>query len=229
VFCGHCESICPEGALKHALSPETLPDSGKPADLVDASNLALYFKGRRSIRSFQNKLVDKELIVYALDVARYAPTGHNNQKNEWLVIYDTQVVKQFIAAVVEWFRSVVKSNPEMGKRYGFQGLIALYERGIDKISHNAPHLVISYTPSWYPIGSKDAVIATSHLDLFLPVLGVGTCWAGFIYMALQQSEELKKMIGLDENSTVQAALMIGYPKFQFNKIPERKLSSVKWL
>ena len=229
VHCGHCESICPEGALVHSLSQQALQSAKEQSKLVNAADLALYIKQRRSIRNFKKDTIDKRLLEQTFDVVRYAPTGHNRQKNQWIVVYDTKVVEAIAAATIEWMRGVAKANPEMAANYGFPGLVIAYDRGRDLISRNAPHLIISYTPASHTVGPKDAVIATTQMDLYLPSLGVGTCWAGFIYMALQQSAELKKIVGLDENSTVHAALLIGYPKYNYHKIPNRKEADVKWI
>ncbi|HEY9125279.1 MAG TPA: nitroreductase family protein [Bacteroidales bacterium] len=229
VYCGHCESICPEGALVHSLSQQALQSAKEQSKHVNAADLALYFKQRRSIRNFKKEVVDKQLLEQAFDVVRFAPTGHNRQKNQWIVVYDTKVVEAIAAATIDWMRGVVKANPEMGTRYGFPGLVIAFDRGRNLISRNAPHLIICYTPASHPVGPKDAVIATTQMDLYLPSLGVGTCWAGFIYMALQQSDELKKIVGLDENSAVHAALLIGYPKYNYHKIPHRKAADVKWI
>jgi len=73
------------------------------------------------------------------------------------------------------------------------------------------------------------VIAASHLDLLLPSFNLGGCWAGYIMAALQYSPEMKSLIGIDETHTVHAALMIGYPKYKYKKIPARNEVNIKWM
>ena len=92
------------------------------------------------------------------------------------------------------------------------------------ICRSAPQVIITYSPTAYTIGAKDAVIAASHLELLLPSFGLGGCWAGYLMVALQQYPEAKKAIGLDDKSTVHAALLVGYPKYKYTRVPVRKES-----
>ena len=226
IYCGHCESICPEDALTHSLSQHALENASEKNKLVNPSELAFYMKQRRSIRNFKKEPVEKNKIEQALDVVRYSPTGHNRQLNQWLALYDTKKVELLTKTTIEWMRKLITLKPEIAERWGFRVLVTMYDRGYDRIGRNAPHVMFCYSPSSYPVGQLDAIIATTHLDLYLPSLGVGTCWAGYLNMAIQQSKEMKDIIGLDENSTVHTSLMIGYPKYDYHKIPNRKTITV---
>jgi nitroreductase/NAD-dependent dihydropyrimidine dehydrogenase PreA subunit len=229
IYCGHCESICPENALTHSLSQSALEAAIERNKLVNPTELAFYIKQRRSIRNFKKEPVEKNKIEQALDVVRYSPTGHNRQLNQWLVLYDTQKVELLTKATIEWMRKLITIKPEIAERWGFSVLVAKFDMGFDRICRNAPHIMFCYSPSSYLVGQLDAIIATTHLDLYLPSLGIGTCWAGYLNMAIQQSKEIKEIIGLDENSTVHTSLMIGYPKYNYHKIPNRKQIAVKWV
>ena len=43
---------------------------------------------RRSIRRFEDKEVPLDLLVKAVDVARFAPSAHNNQPWEFIIVTD---------------------------------------------------------------------------------------------------------------------------------------------
>jgi nitroreductase len=124
---------------------------------------------------------------------------------------------------------IIRANPEMAGTYNFPAIIIAFEQGIDGICRNATHLFICYTPTNYPAGAMDAVIAASHLDLLLPSFGIGSCWAGFLMLALKSIPDLKKVIGLDDSSIIHAALMAGYPKYKYYKTPYRNKADVKWI
>jgi nitroreductase/NAD-dependent dihydropyrimidine dehydrogenase PreA subunit len=228
ILCGHCEAVCPDGALTHNLltAAETiLPETAE----VNRTNLSAYFRNRRSIRAYRSKPVDKQLLEQVMDVVRYAPTASNRQLNKWVIVQDKATVTKITEETVNWMQSVVDTNPEVAKRMKLIGLIAAYKKGTDRISRNAPHLVIGYGDANYSWGIQDSMIAATHLELLLPSFGLGGCWGGYLMGAFQQSPALKKLIGLDDSSVVHSVLMVGYPKYRYYKIPPRKESQVNWL
>jgi len=164
-----------------------------------------------------------------MDVVRYAPTGSNQEKNQWVIVQSKEVVAKLAEGTINWMRGVASANPELAKRLNFAGLIASFERGNDVICRDAPHLIIGYANAAHTIGAKDVVIATSHLELLLPAFGLGGCWGGYLMVALQYSPELKKIIGLDDTASVYSALMVGYPKYSYSKIPARKKADINWI
>lgn len=228
IVCGHCEAICPEFALIYN-PPESQTMVPAESKEINSANLAAYFRGRRSIREYFQKPVEKELLEQVMDIVRYAPTGSNQQKNQWIIVQSNEVMQQLNEGTINWMKSVLEANPELAKRLNFAGLIASFERGNDVICRTAPHLVIGYANAAHTIAAKDVVIATSHLELLLPAFGLGGCWGGYLMVALQYSPELKKVIGLDNTVTVHAALMVGYPKYSYRKIPARVKTDIHWL
>jgi nitroreductase/NAD-dependent dihydropyrimidine dehydrogenase PreA subunit len=228
IVCGHCEAICPEFALVYNPPESQVTIQAKNKE-VNAVNLSAYFRSRRSIRKYLQKPVEKKLLEQVMDVVRYAPTGSNQEKNQWVIVRSKEVVQQLAEGTINWMRSVASANPELAKRLNFAGLIATFESGKDIICRDAPHLIIGYADSTHTISAKDVVIATSHLELLLPAFGLGGCWGGYLMVALQYSADLKKLIGLDDAVTVHSALMVGYPKYSYSKIPARKKANIHWL
>jgi len=99
---------------------------------------------------------------------------------------------------------------------------------VDRISRGAPHLALCCGPN-DGLGKIDAIVATAHLELAFPALGIGSCWAGYILAAFSTNPEMKKLISLDTNLEVHGALMFGYPVHGYHKIPARKPVSISWL
>ncbi|MBP1640176.1 MAG: nitroreductase [Bacteroidetes bacterium] len=229
VLCGHCESICPESALKHTLLTGMQPLKENKLKEINPENIGEYFRSRRSIRTFLPKKIENSVLEEVMDVVRYAPTGVNRQMNRWVVVSNAQTIRQLGEGVIAWMKAMIPVNPELAKRLNFVGLVTAFERGNDVICRHAPHLVIGYTEASYSAGSKDNAIAASHLELLLPAFGLGGCWAGYLMIALQFSPDLKKVIGLDDSYTVHSALMVGYPKYRYFKTPQRKEAQVKWI
>jgi hypothetical protein len=149
--------------------------------------------------------------------------------NQWVIISDIQLIKRLSELTIQWMRLVAVTDAEVAKRMGLNRLIAAFQHGLDGICRNAPCLAIAYTLSSYPGGVKDAVIAASHFELLLPSFGLGGCWAGYLMRAFQHLPETKQLLGLDESYIVHAALMVGYPIYQYSKIPTRNSPQIKWL
>eukprot|EP01105_Mastigella_eilhardi_P011324 TRINITY_DN2618_c0_g1_i7.p1 TRINITY_DN2618_c0_g1~~TRINITY_DN2618_c0_g1_i7.p1 ORF type:complete len:138 (+),score=14.03 TRINITY_DN2618_c0_g1_i7:516-929(+) len=71
-----------------------------------------------------------------------------------------------------------------------------WNRGIDVIFRGAPcAIVVSVAPSssmYAALGSTDGAIALANMEMAAPSLGLATCWCGFLMLAAQQYEPLKK-------------------------------------
>jgi nitroreductase len=74
----------------------------------------------------------------------------------------------------------------------------------------------------------DSTIALTFLDLAAPTVGLGACWAGFFMMAAAQSPQLQELLALPEGHACCGALMIGYPKYAYHRLPTRKEPAISW-
>ena len=229
VECGHCEAVCPSQALKQNTLPEMRMIQKEKLDEINSDNLSEYFRSRRSIRKFLKKAVEKEKLEQLFEVVNYSPTGVNQQQNKWIVISSRSVIYDLNNAIIKWMKTMVEAKSDLAQYLHFETLIDSYEKGDDVISRKAPTIVIGYTDAAYTGGIIDTVIATSHLELLLPSFGLGGCWAGFMMIALGYSQEVKNIVGLDESQIVRSAMMVGYPKYRYSKIPYRKEAQINWM
>lgn len=228
-LCGHCEAVCTTQALRNTLLPEMKIIQQEKLQEINSENLTEYFRNRRSIRKFLSKPVDKSTLEKIFETVIYSPTGVNMQQNKWIMICNKAVIRRLSDAVIEWMKMMVTSKSDLAQMLGFENLIKMYEHGDDVICRDAPDFVIGYTDVDYTGGVLDSVIATSHLELLLPSFGLGGCWAGFVMIALGYSQEVRDVVGLNESHAVRSAMMIGYPKYHFSKVPYRKDADVKWI
>jgi len=229
VKCGHCEAVCTTGALKHNALPEMRTIRKEKLKEINPENLSEYFSSRRSIRKYLPKSVDKATLEKLFETVIYSPTGVNQQQNKWVVICEKKAIRRLSDAVIDWMKGMVDAKADLAQFLGFENLIDLYRKGDDVICREAPVVVIGYTDAAYTGGLIDSVIATSHLELLLPSYGLGGCWAGFLMIALGYSPEVKQIVGLDESHAVRSALMVGYPKYSYSKLPYRNEAKIKWM
>lgn len=104
---------------------------------------------RRSIRRYKPDPVGMELILKALDIARFAPSAHNKQPWEFIVVRDRAMLEK-LSKVHRW------SGPIAGAQ---AAIIVLADK------NQAPD---SYL--------QDGSIAATYLWLSLHCVGLGTVW-----------------------------------------------------
>jgi len=51
--------------------------------------------------------------------------------------------------------------------------------------------MIERAPLFLP---PEAVIAMTHIDIAAPAFGIGTCWAGFVIMTMEDYGPLKQLV-----------------------------------
>ncbi|MBF0225637.1 MAG: nitroreductase family protein [Desulfobacterales bacterium] len=228
IKCGHCVAVCPNGALSHKLMKA---DECAPVQknlFPSPEMLSHFFKCRRSIRNYKDKLVSKEVIEQMIDMANWAPTGHNLQPVKWLVIYDKKQIKEYVGLTVDWMKKMIDEKSPMANFLHFDMIVSAWEKGMDTICREAPHLIIAYGAKSDPTAQTSCTIALSYLELSAFSLGIGACWAGLMHIALLFWPPLRKAIGLSDKYEFYGAMMIGYPKFKYHLIPLRNNPSIEW-
>ncbi|MDD3042722.1 MAG: nitroreductase family protein [Methanosarcinaceae archaeon] len=226
VRCGHCEAVCPANAIQgnyETFSPENnLADT----EQISPEVLKKYTQSRRSIRAFKDKPVEREKLEEILETVRFAPSGMNVQPVKWLVINDAGKVKKLADLAIDWMRLMVEKDIDHPLKQIFPGLVARRDAGLDPICYEAPCLVYAYAENEYAY--TDSIIALSTVDLVASSFGLGGCWAGLLQIAAREYEPLKEALDLPGGNVPQYALIIGYPKYKFWRIPGRKQADVIW-
>lgn len=228
INCGHCVAVCPHAAL----SLETMPASDcsvLPAgwDLT-VDQVERLLKGRRSIRLFKPDSVERPVIERMIDTARYAPSGTNRQPVRWVVVHETQKVAAIAQETISWMRSLIKEKSPMAEALRFENLVAGWDAGKDFICRNAPHLVLLYGIKDDMIAQGSCVIAGEYFELAALPHGIGTCWAGYAQMALNQWPPAAGIVNISKKCACFAAFLIGYPLYAYARIPQRNDPDITW-
>lgn len=227
--CGHCVAVCPQGALSLKTMSAGRCKTVKKELLPSADQVQHFLESRRSIRNFKEMPVGKETINKILDIANYAPSGHNTRPVNWLVIYDRQEVKRLAAMVIDWMRSMLQENPQIARQLSMDNVITTWESGYDRITRSAPHIIIAHGMKKLVTAQPASTIALSYLELAAYSLGLGACWAGFFGTAAAAYAPLKNELNLPEGHHCFGAMLIGFPKYQYHRIPLREAPKITWL
>ena len=226
--CGHCVAVCPHGAL----SVEGVDIEGChriESDLTLSWDQAEQFlRSRRSIRVFKDKAVDKMTLERLIGTARYAPTASNAQNLVWTVIDGRDKLVPLSQETIRWMRRVIAARPGSPAADYFHPLVTRWEAGYDSILRTARTLIVASAPKENANGLVDLSIALAYLELAALPLGVGTCWAGLLQAAMLACPELVETMGLPTGHTWFYPMMIGYPKFQYHRLPQRNPPMIRW-
>lgn len=228
INCGHCVAVCPHGAF----TLSTMPSAGCPSlnrDLLpDAGALKHLLLSRRSIRQYKKTPVSRKVLAELLDVARYAPTGSNKQQVYWTVISDPDVVHRLAGMVIDFIKTMLPVTTDEAVLRRFRRIVNAWENGRDRITRGAPHLVLAHSPSDLSFPAADCAIALTYLELYAFARGLGTCWAGYFTGAANVHAPLIKELDLPPGHQCYGAVMLGYPKYRYFRIPGRNDAMITW-
>jgi nitroreductase len=71
-------------------------------------------------------------------------------------------------------------------------------------------------------------IALTFLELAASSFDLGACWAGYFNAAATFWQPLQQELGLPEGNVSFGSMMVGYPKFKYQRLPLRNDAEVMW-
>jgi nitroreductase/ferredoxin len=229
IRCGHCVAVCPHGAFSHSeIAVKDCAPVNKDLKL-SARHAEHFLRSRRSIRTYKDKPIEREKLQRLIEVARYAPTGTNSQRVEWLVLNSRERVRKAAGMTADWMRHLIEEDHPVARGYRLKSIVSAWDAGVDFICRGAAGLIVAHAPVDYAAAQTDCTIAITFLDLAAPSFGLGTCWAGFFMFAAAQWPPLKKALNLPEGHACFGAMMIGYPKYTYRRLPPRREPAIKWM
>jgi nitroreductase len=116
----------------------------------------------------------------------------------------------------------------MAAALGMARVVSAWEQGFDPILRSAPCLIVMQAPKAYGGGVIDSTIGLTTFELIAATEGFGTCWAGFFFMGATHWKPLQETLELPAANTITGAMMTGYPKHRYQRIPLRNNARVTW-
>ena len=217
--CGHCIAVCPKAAVSlTTMTSQQCPPVQKEL-FPSFEQMSHAFRSRRSIRAFKDEQPDKEMLVRLLTAANYSATGSNSQGVDWLILVGKDV-SMLADLTAEYYRSLEGKGPKYMNQ-----ILGAWDSGIDTICRSAPAAVIAHGPGR---NNRNYLLAMTQLSLLAPTLGMGTCWAGFVMGAAENWHAMHEFLNLPEGHACHGAIMIGYPKFEYLRLPLRNDTTILW-
>ncbi len=228
ITCGHCVAVCPHGALSlKAMKSEDCPPFRKEL-IPGPEQIEHFLRFRRSIRRYRDKRVNRDLLERLIDIARFAPSGHNLQPVHWLV-FETQVeIDKITGIVIDWMRMMIANQPEMAALFHMDLVVGAWERGEDRVLRGAPALIVAHGDPAVSTAPTSCVIALTYLELAATSLGLGACWAGYFNAAATFFPPMMEALGLPAGHQSFGAMMVGHPQYSYHRLPLRNAAKVTW-
>jgi nitroreductase len=117
-------------------------------------------------------------------------------------------------------RTLARGRTRYGRIFAFA-----HENGLDVICRGAPHMVIAHTP---PGGQTDGVIALTYAEVAAYCMGLGACWCGFAQWAITGSPQISEAVGLPAGRVSSGVLLLGYPRYTYERVPPRSPARIQW-
>jgi ferredoxin len=249
IGCGQCMAVCPTGAIEihgRTISPAdlfTLPPVENAANYIQTLSL---LQRRRSIRKFNSKAVDPEIIEKILDAARTAPMGLPPSDVSVMILDSKEKTRAFARDfcnylegmkwfVSTWFLTIMKpfwgkANDEMFKGF-VKPLFKTYTEGMKEgknlVNYDAPLAMYFYgSPYTDP---ADPIITATYAMIAGESLGLGTCMLGAVHPLIQTGKKAKKFRedhGIRFKSREGLFVIFGYPALKFEKGIKRSFTGI---
>jgi nitroreductase len=247
--CGHCVAVCPNEAISHPGMKadhfrELLPeDEGVTPELF----LDLLRK-RRSVRNYTDEQVSEDQVMRLIEAAVQAPSGMNAQSWCFTIIQDPDRLAHIRRRIVAIYRYLLKMlDGRLNKfmlrfalgsesieilqeaRTLIEGIVEAQRSGGDRLLWGAPTLVIVHSPEADPTGAESAHYAVGNFMLMATTMGLGTCLIGFLTAVADQDPRVREYIGLPEDHSLDAALVVGYPDVQYLRSVDKRAADIEFI
>ncbi len=178
---------------------------------MEGANL---IKGRRSIRKFSDKPVDRQLISDVVEIARFAPSWKNSQVARYTFVDDVDKIKRIADEAVMGFSY---NQNTLAQAKGV--MILSFVNGISgKLDAEKEDYATSKGNAWEVF---DAGIACQAFCLAAYEKGLSTCIFGVF-----DENIVPTLAGLPENETVAALIVCGYAQADVQAPPRKEVDEL---
>lgn len=215
VMCGQCSAVCPKKAI-------TLTGCGNgqiekngdtrlnPEDIMNA------IRFRRSIRSFKETEIPKEVIQQILEAGRLTHTAKNMQDVSFVVLMDEKDhIEKMAVKVFKAVKPIANLFSPMARNHKISDHFFFF---------NAPAVIVILAKD-----KTNGVLAAQNMEFVAEANGLGVLYSGFFTMAANASRKIKKAIRVPKGKKIAMTLVIGYPNVKFLRSTPHKELDVRYM
>jgi coenzyme F420-0:L-glutamate ligase / coenzyme F420-1:gamma-L-glutamate ligase len=188
-------------------------------------------KGRRSVRRYQDRPVDPDIVEGLLEAGVWAPSAHNRQPWRFAVVTDNDAKQALASKMGDLLR-----NARLADGDETEAVEADVQRSHARIT-TAPLVIVAFLTmedmDTYPdparskaeqlMAVQGVAMAVNNILLAAQARGLGACW---MCAPVFCSEAVVEAVGAPPHWQAQALLTIGYPASGGKPARRRPLSDV---
>ena len=245
--CGLCMSVCPTRSIQvEGLNYDefvALPESE-----IDYVTLEGMLSSRRSIRSFKDKSVEREVLDQVIRVSAMSPIGSPPTNVQVLVLDKREHLDELYQDTVRCWEKLMRSmrNPLyriVSKRVAgdrqYHALIshalpsarvccASADSGKNIFTFDAPAIILFHGHRLGVCVVENCWLAASYATIAAHSLGLGSIFSGMIPPIVNMNVDVKRKLGIPDENDVQSCLMLGYPNVKFRRKIPREHKEVRY-
>lgn len=176
---------------------------------------------RRSVRSYKDKQVKKEVIEKIIEAGRFTPTGSNKQRIRYVVAQES--IPMFENEALKTFRKLQLLLGIVSKFVKLPYDVSKYKLEPDFFFYGAPTAIFIISDD-----DVDASLASMSIELAAEAMGLGTLYVGFFVVAAKRSKRIRKELGLTKKEKVVTCLAMGHPDVKYMRTVPRKKAKIEW-
>ncbi len=197
--CGHCNAICPQGAIS----------GGKIDGLLDQEDDLLYLMTtKRTVRHYiKGSIIPQNKLDKVIQAGQSAPTDRNRKSARMILIKQNlpKIYNRALDYLVEEVEKTGRINPL------YVPTMELNSKR-DEVLWDAEYLVAFIG---LPASIIDASIASERMMLEAHSLGIGTGYRGDMKNAINQVEELREELGVKKNEECLVTFAMGLSNIKY--------------
>lgn len=246
ISCGHCVAICPTGAVDHSQFPNGVVRPINRDLLPGPEQLMEALRNRRSIREFKDTPVDRELLSQVIASAQLAPSAHNNQSTEYVVVTDRAMTQRMVELTAQFLAKTAKQlrNPILRRIMtllardevkgalemldDFERVVTETKKGKDPVLHDAPAVILFHGAKTDTYSYANAQLAIQNAALMAASLGLGAFYTGYLVAACLRERKIPELLGIPKDCGIHCGLAVGWPRLKYSKWPPKGAAKVKW-
>ena len=178
---------------------------------------------RRSVRSFLSRKIDKETIDLLLQCAVSAPTAMHEEPCEFVVIQDSERLKEISDIARPLFIQLLHAAGHNGGRSAHNFTDPDFD-----LFYGAGALVVICSSQTGRFVDADCWLAAENLMLAAGSMGLGSCVIGSVVDALNLPD-IKASLGITEQVRAIAPIIIGFPNDSAPKSTRHEPKILGWV
>ncbi len=200
--CGHCNAICPQGAIS----------GGKVAtESIDEQDELLSLMGKkRSVRKYiKGSVIPQNIMEKILLAGQSAPTNRNRKSARIVLIKDA--LPTVYDKALDYLVSEVQKTGTINPLY-----VPTMRMNEDRttVLWNAEYLVLFVG---LVQNTVDAAISAERMQLEAYKYGIGSAYRGDMQEAINNTEELRKILDIKMNEQVLISFVLGQTEIEYQK------------